>query len=58
MGYSFDWIEGEMREQSTCTLIEFIRQRKRWIQGYFNKSHIIVGKNEFKMNGTVIKYKF
>jgi beta-1,4-mannosyltransferase len=32
-GYSFDWIEGEMYEKSSFTLIDFLQQRKRWLQG-------------------------
>ncbi|XP_054158406.1 beta-1,4-mannosyltransferase egh-like [Oppia nitens] len=32
-GYTFDFIEGEMYEKSTFTVWDFIRQRKRWIQG-------------------------
>lgn len=33
MGYSFDFIEGEMWEKSPFTIIDFIQQRKRWMQG-------------------------
>lgn len=33
MGYSFNFIEGEMWEKSPFTLWDFIQQRKRWIQG-------------------------
>ena len=29
----FGWIEGEMWEKSPFTLTDFIRQRKRWLQG-------------------------
>lgn len=32
-GYSFDWIEGEMYEKSPFTLMDFLQQRKRWLQG-------------------------
>lgn len=32
-GYTFDFIEGEMWEKSTYTVSDFIRQRKRWLQG-------------------------
>lgn len=32
-GYSFDWIEGEMYEKSPFTLLDFLQQRKRWLQG-------------------------
>lgn len=34
-GYTFDWIEGEMWEQSPFTFWDFLQQRKRWIQGIF-----------------------
>ncbi|CAH1183805.1 unnamed protein product [Ceutorhynchus assimilis] len=33
MGYSFNFIEGDMWEKSPFTLIDFIQQRKRWLQG-------------------------
>lgn len=32
-GYTFDWIEGEMYEKSPFTLMDFVKQRKRWLQG-------------------------
>lgn len=32
-GYSFDFIDGEMHEKSPFTLMDFIQQRKRWLQG-------------------------
>lgn len=32
-GYSFNYIEGEMWEKSPFTFLDFIQQRKRWIQG-------------------------
>lgn len=32
-GYSFDFIEGEMYEKSPFTLMDFLQQRKRWLQG-------------------------
>lgn len=32
-GYTFDWIEGEMFEKSPFTVMDFLRQRKRWLQG-------------------------
>ncbi|CAH0561461.1 unnamed protein product [Brassicogethes aeneus] len=33
LGYSFNFIQGEMWEKSPFTLWDFIQQRKRWIQG-------------------------
>jgi egghead protein (zeste-white 4 protein) len=33
MGFTFDWIEGEMLEQSAFGFWDFVRQRKRWVQG-------------------------
>ena len=38
-GYSFDWIEGEMYEKSPFTLVDFIQQRKRWLQGVILAVH-------------------
>ena len=34
-GYTFDFIEGEMWEKSPFTFNDFIKQRKRWMQGIF-----------------------
>ncbi|KAK9497293.1 hypothetical protein O3M35_004638 [Rhynocoris fuscipes] len=33
MGYTFNFIEGEMWEKSPFTLWDFVQQRKRWLQG-------------------------
>lgn len=49
MGYSFDFIEGEMYEKSPFTLMDFLQQRKRWIQGIL----LVVHSREIP-----IKYKF
>lgn len=38
-GYTFDFIEGEMWEKSPFTLIDFLQQRKRWLQGIFLVVH-------------------
>ncbi|KFB41556.1 AGAP000868-PA-like protein [Anopheles sinensis] len=32
-GYTFNFIEGEMHEKSPFTLLDLLRQRKRWLQG-------------------------
>lgn len=32
-GYTFDFVDGEMHEKSPFTLMDFIQQRKRWLQG-------------------------
>uniref|UniRef100_A0A182IWH4 Glycosyltransferase 2-like domain-containing protein n=1 Tax=Anopheles atroparvus TaxID=41427 RepID=A0A182IWH4_ANOAO len=32
-GYTFNFIEGEMYEKSPFTLVDFLQQRKRWLQG-------------------------
>lgn len=34
-GFSFDFVEGEMLEQSAFTIPDYIRQRQRWAQGIF-----------------------
>ena len=39
MGYSFNWIEGEMWEKSPFTIADLLKQRKRWIQGIFLVVH-------------------
>ena len=33
MGYTFDWIEGEILEKSPYSLLDFLKQRRRWVQG-------------------------
>lgn len=38
-GYSFGFIEGIMWEKSPFTLMDLIRQRKRWIQGLLQVTH-------------------
>lgn len=35
LGFSFDWVDGEMLEGSPFTLVDFMRQRRRWNQGLF-----------------------
>lgn len=32
-GFTFNFIEGEMYEKSPFTLLDFLQQRKRWLQG-------------------------
>lgn len=32
-GYTFDFVDGEMHEKSPFTVMDFIQQRKRWLQG-------------------------
>ncbi|KAI2801059.1 Glycosyl transferase group 2, partial [Blomia tropicalis] len=38
-GYTFNFIEGEMWEKSPFTLMDFLQQRKRWVQGIFLVVH-------------------
>ncbi len=38
-GYSFDFVEGEMYEKSPFMARDFIRQRKRWVQGIYLVVH-------------------
>lgn len=33
MGFSFGYIEGEVWEKSPFTLVDFMKQRKRWVEG-------------------------
>ena len=39
LGYSFDFIQGDMHEQSPFTLMDFLQQRKRWLQGLLLVTH-------------------
>jgi len=32
-GYSFGWVDGECWEKSPFTIMDFLQQRKRWLQG-------------------------
>ena len=41
-GYTFDWIEGEMLEQSPFSFMDYIRQKRRWDQGSY---HVAVSRN-------------
>lgn len=38
-GYTFNFIQGEMWEKSPFTLMDFLQQRKRWVQGIFLVVH-------------------
>lgn len=38
-GYSCDFIQGEMFEKSPFTILDLIRQRKRWVQGIWLVVH-------------------
>jgi egghead protein (zeste-white 4 protein) len=48
-GYSFNFIEGEMYEKSPFTLLDFLQQRKRWLQGILLVVH---------SNNIPLKHKF
>ncbi|XP_060567412.1 beta-1,4-mannosyltransferase egh-like [Ruditapes philippinarum] len=34
-GYKFDFVEGAMKEKSTFSLSDYVKQRKRWFIGHF-----------------------
>ena len=55
-GFSFDWIDGEMLEQSPFTFIDYLRQRRRWHQG----TCLVAFSNRLKrdLTGTVYKLQF
>ena len=38
-GFTFNWIEGELQEQSPFTFMDFLRQRRRWYQGAYYVAH-------------------
>ena len=40
MGYTIDFIEGDMLEKSPFTLFDFIKQRQRWMQGLFMVAYL------------------
>ena len=33
LGYTFDWVDGEVCERSPFTFMDLVRQRRRWAQG-------------------------
>ena len=41
-GYTFDWIDGEIQEQSPFTFMDILRQRRRWYQGAY---YVALSKN-------------
>ena len=40
LGYTIDFIEGDMLEKSPFTLFDFIKQRQRWMQGLFMVAYL------------------
>jgi egghead protein (zeste-white 4 protein) len=53
-GYSFDWIEGEIYEQSPFTFMDIVRQRRRWYQG----SYYIGVSNNLKRDLSGMCYRY
>ena len=54
-GYTFNFIQGEMHEKSPFTFSDFIKQRKRWMQGIYlvcASNHIPV-KSKFLLSMTL-----
>ena len=48
-GYTIDYVEGDMLERSPFTLIDFIKQRQRWMQGLFMVAFLSPMKTKTKM---------
>ena len=38
-GFTFGFIEGDMWEKSPFTILDFLHQRKRWLQGLLRVTH-------------------
>ena len=38
-GFTFGFIEGDMWEKSPFTILDFLHQRKRWLQGLLQVTH-------------------
>lgn len=57
-GYSFNFIEGEMYEKSPFTLLDFLQQRKRWLQGILLvvHSHTIPVRNKLLLGISVYSW--
>ncbi|CRL04095.1 CLUMA_CG017208, isoform A [Clunio marinus] len=58
LGYSFDWIEGEMYEKSPFTLLDFLQQRKRWLQGILLVVHSKLIPFKYKIFLTISVYSW
>lgn len=54
LGYTFDWIEGEMWEKSPFSFLDFVKQRKRWVQGLY----LLVKEPTLKMNFSKIGFAY
>lgn len=55
-GYSFEWIEGEMHEKSPFTIMDFLRQRRRWLLGILLVVHSKVIPLKHKIFVTISVY--
>lgn len=57
-GYTFNFIEGEMYEKSPFTLLDFLQQRKRWLQGILLvvHSHTIPLRNKLLLGISVYSW--
>lgn len=57
-GYSFNFIEGEMYEKSPFTLMDFLQQRKRWLQGILLVVHSNIIPMKHKILLTISVYSW
>jgi len=57
-GYTFDFIEGEMYEKSPFTLLDFLQQRKRWLQGILLVVHSKIIPLRYKIFLTISVYSW
>ena len=59
-GYTFNFIQGEMHEKSPFTFSDFMKQRKRWMQGIYlvcASNHIPV-KSKFLLSLSLGEFSF
>lgn len=53
-GFTFDWIDGQMLEKSPFSFWDFIKQRKRWVQGLY----LLVNDKNIKTNLTKLGFTY
>jgi egghead protein (zeste-white 4 protein) len=53
-GFTFDWIEGQMLEKSPFSMLDFIKQRKRWVQGLY----LLVSDSSVRVNITKLGFTY
>ena len=53
LGYSFGWVEGELLENSPFSVMDLLKQRRRWNQGLF----LVINSKNLKADFTNISMR-